>query len=130
MADELLLLTSVSTIKITVKQISLSGTFHHTRYLFYFQFEFINCFISLFYVAFYLQDMTLLRSVSKMCSSYTIINEQRGGKGHTGTYYLNHLRASSGSKVGQPPRSGSKFNVFGMDPQQCQHWLVGIPVYL
>ena len=31
---------------------------------FYLQFDFVNCFISLFYVAFYLQDMTLLRSVS------------------------------------------------------------------
>ena len=29
-----------------------------------FQFDFVNCFLSLFYVAFYLQDLKLLRSVS------------------------------------------------------------------
>ena len=32
--------------------------------IFLFQFDFVNSFLSLFYVAFYLQDMKLLRSVS------------------------------------------------------------------
>jgi hypothetical protein len=32
---------------------------------FLFQFYFVNCFYSLFYIAFYLQDIELLRMVSK-----------------------------------------------------------------
>lgn len=34
------------------------------RPLYLFQFNFVNCFMSLFYVAFYLQDMVLLRKAS------------------------------------------------------------------